>query len=59
MVAFSIATTGLLLVAGTGSLELHIAAHVAFFVALSAYLGLVVGKRLVPRMLPWSRVGGA
>ena len=51
--------TGLLLVAGTGSLELHIAAHVAFFVALAAHLGLVVGKRLVPRMLPWSGARGA
>jgi hypothetical protein len=34
-------------------LSLHVAAHIAFFVALAAHLGMVVGKRLVPRMLPW------
>ncbi len=45
--------TGILLVAGGGMLSLHVAAHVAFFVALAAHLGMVVGKGLVPRMLPW------
>jgi cytochrome b561 len=53
---FVVPATGILLVAGGGNLvRLHIAAHVAFFVALAAHLGMVVGKGLVPRMLPWGR----
>ena len=32
-------------------LPLHVAAHVAFFVALAAHLGMVLGKGLLPRML--------
>ena len=48
--------TGILLVAGDDLLWLHIAAHIAFFVALAAHLGMVVGKRLVPRMLPFGRL---
>jgi cytochrome b561 len=49
--------TGILLVIGTDDLiGVHIAAHAAFFVALAAHLGMVVGKGLVPRMLPWGRL---
>ena len=33
-------------------LPVHIAAHVTFFVALAAHLGLVMRRRLVGRMLP-------
>jgi cytochrome b561 len=44
--------TGLALVLGDDDLlPLHIAAQVAFFAALAAHLGLVLGKRLLPRML--------
>lgn len=44
--------TGLALVLGDDDLlPLHIAAHVAFFAALAAHLGMVLGKRLLPRML--------
>ena len=53
---FVVPATGILLVTGTGDvLDLHIAAHIAFFVALAAHLGMVIGKGLVPRMLPWGR----
>jgi cytochrome b561 len=53
---FVIPVSGLLLVLADGDLlTLHIAAHIAFFVALAAHLGMVVGKGLVPRMLPWGR----
>lgn len=48
--------TGILLVTGSDDLvAVHIAAHVAFFLALAAHLGMVVGRKLVPRMLPWCR----
>lgn len=47
--------TGLALVLGPGGSDglvtLHVAAHVAFFVALGAHLSMVLGKRLLPRML--------
>lgn len=44
--------TGLALVAGDDDLlPLHVAAHVAFFVALGAHLAMVLGRRLLPRML--------
>ena len=44
--------TGLALVLGDDDLlPLHVAAHVAFFVALAAHLGMVLGRRLLPRML--------
>lgn len=44
--------TGLALVLGDDDLlPLHVAAHVAFFVALAAHLSMVLGKRLLPRML--------
>lgn len=53
---FLVPATGILLVAGSGDLVvLHIAAHVAFFLTLAAHLGMVIGKRLVSRMLPWGR----
>jgi cytochrome b561 len=56
---FVVPITGLLLVTGLDeSVLLHVAAHVAFFVALGAHLAMVVGRRLVGRMLPGSR-GGA
>ncbi len=44
---FVIPSTGLLLVLGDDDLlGLHIAAHIAFFVALAAHLGLVLGRGL-------------
>lgn len=44
--------TGLALVLGDDDLlPLHVAAHVAFFVALAAHLGMVLGRRLLPRMV--------
>src|SRR6478736_793312 len=44
--------TGLALVLGDDDLlPLHVAAHVAFFAALAAHLGMVLGRRLLPRML--------
>ena len=44
--------TGLALVLGDDDLlPVHVAAHIVFFVALAAHLGLVLGRRLLPRML--------
>jgi cytochrome b561 len=44
--------TGIALVLGDDDLlPLHVAAHVAFFVALAAHLTMVLGRRLLPRML--------
>lgn len=49
---FVVPLTGLALVLGDDDLlPLHVAAHIAFFVALAAHLAMVIGKRLVPRML--------
>ena len=49
---FVVPATGLALVLGDDDLlPVHVAAHVAFFVALAAHLGMVLGKRLLPRML--------
>src|SRR5262245_40197256 len=49
---FVVPLTGLALVLGDDDLlPVHIAAHVAFFVALAAHLAMVLGKRLVPRMV--------
>ena len=49
---FVVPLTGLSLVLGDDDLlPVHVAAHVAFFVALAAHLGMVIGRRLVPRML--------
>lgn len=49
---FVVPVTGIALVVGSDDLlPLHVAAHVAFFAALAAHLGLVLGRRLVPRML--------
>ena len=53
---FVVPATGILLVVGSDDMVVvHIAAHVAFFLALAAHLGMVIGKKLVPRMLPWGR----
>jgi cytochrome b561 len=48
-----IPATGLVLVLSGEDdlLWLHVAGHVAFFVALAAHVGLTLGKRLLPRML--------
>jgi cytochrome b561 len=48
-----IPATGLALVlSGEDDLVwLHVAAHVAFFVALAVHVGLTLGNRLLPRML--------
>jgi len=50
---FVVPVTGLALVLGKDDdlLPLHVAAHVAFFTALSAHVSMVLGKRLLPRML--------
>jgi len=50
---FVVPLTGLALVAVSDDLvALHIAAHIAFFVALGAHLLLVLRRGLLPRMLP-------
>lgn len=47
-----IPATGLALVLGDDDLlPVHVAAHVAFFVALAAHLAMVLRRRLLPRML--------
>lgn len=44
--------TGLALVLGDDDLlPLHVAAHIGFFAALAAHLGIVARRRLLPRML--------
>ena len=49
---FVVPLTGIALVLGDDDLlALHVAAHVAFFVALASHLAMVLGKRLLPRML--------
>jgi cytochrome b561 len=49
---FAVPLTGLVLVLTDDDLlPLHVAAHVGFFVALTAHVGLVVRRRLLPRML--------
>ncbi len=49
---FAIPITGLTLLLGDDDLlALHVATHVAFFVALAAHVGLVLSRRLLPRML--------
>jgi cytochrome b561 len=49
---FAIPVTGLAVLLGDDDLLwLHIATHVAFFVALAAHVGLVLSRRLLPRML--------
>lgn len=52
---FVVPATGIVLVLGAdgsdGLVALHVAAHVAFFVALAAHLTMVLGRRLLPRML--------
>ncbi|MFD4323950.1 cytochrome b [Nocardioides sp. NPDC058538] len=50
---FVVPITGLALVAFSDDLvALHVAAHIAFFVALGAHLLLVLRRGLLPRMLP-------
>ncbi|NGN94220.1 hypothetical protein G5C66_15920 [Nocardioides sp. KC13] len=52
---FVVPITGLALVAVSDDLvALHVAAHIAFFVALGAHLLLVLSRGLLPRMLPGS-----
>lgn len=49
---FVVPATGIALVAGSEDLlPLHVAGHVAFFVALAAHLVVVLGRRLLPRMI--------
>ena len=50
---FAVPASGLLLVASGEDdlLWLHVTAHLVFFTALAMHLGLVLGKRLLPRML--------
>jgi cytochrome b561 len=53
---FAVPVTGLLLVAGSDDLTwLHVAGHIAFFLALGAHLAMVLGRGLLPRMLPGAR----
>ena len=55
---FVVPATGLALVAVSDDLvPLHVAAHVAFFVALAAHVWLVLRRGLLPRMLPGARAG--
>ncbi len=50
---FLVPATGLALVLGGDDLLwLHIAGHIAFFLTLGAHLTMVLGKGLLPRMLP-------
>src|SRR5262245_62167789 len=49
---FVVPLTGLALVLGDDDwLPLHVAAHIAFFTALAAHVGLVLRRGLLPRML--------
>jgi cytochrome b561 len=55
---FAVPASGLLLVAvDDGPVAVHVAAHICFFVALGAHLAMVLGRRLLPRMLPGGRAG--
>lgn len=49
---FVVPASGLLLVVDRDLVPLHVVAHVCFFVALGAHLAMVLGRRLLPRMLP-------
>lgn len=49
---FVVPLTGLALVLGDDDwLPLHVAAHIAFFTALAAHVGLVLRRGLLPRMI--------
>ena len=49
---FVVPLTGLALVLGDDDvLAVHVAAHIAFFVALAVHVALVLRRRLLPRML--------
>jgi cytochrome b561 len=55
---FVVPATGIALVVGsTDLLPLHIVAHLCFFAALAAHVGVVVRRRVIGRML-WSRPAG-
>ncbi|NYI77441.1 cytochrome b [Nocardioides panzhihuensis] len=50
---FLVPLTGIALVAvSDGLVALHVAAHIAFFVALGAHVLLMLSRGLLPRMLP-------
>ncbi|WP_408895424.1 cytochrome b/b6 domain-containing protein [Nocardioides sp. R1-1] len=49
---FAMPLSGLLLVRGDDLVGVHVAAHVAFYVALAAHLAVVLGNGLLGRMLP-------
>ena len=51
---FVVPLTGIILITSGEDdvLWLHVGAHVAFFLALAAHLGLVLARGLLPRMLP-------
>ena len=51
MLLFVVPATGIVLVASGDDdvLPLHVGAHIAFFVALAAHLGLVLKHQLVDR----------
>jgi cytochrome b561 len=50
---YVVPATGIYLVAvDDGALRLHVLGHIAFFVALAAHLAMVLGRGLLPRMLP-------
>jgi cytochrome b561 len=52
LLLFVIPLSGLWLVfVSDDAVGVHVGAHIAFFVALAAHVGLVLGKRLLPRML--------
>jgi cytochrome b561 len=57
---FVVPLTGIVLITSGDDdvLWLHVGAHVAFFVALAAHVGLVLSKGLLPRMLPSGRSVG-
>lgn len=57
---FVVPASGLALVLVSDDwLPLHVAAHIAFFVALAIHVGIVLRRRVVGRMLPGGRDGGA
>jgi len=52
---FAMPVSGLLLLAGglgDDLVAVHVAAHLAFFAALATHLAVVLGRGLLPRMLP-------
>ncbi|HSX66900.1 cytochrome b/b6 domain-containing protein [Nocardioides sp.] len=49
---FLVPASGLLLLVSDDLVALHVAAHLSFFAALAVHLVVVLGHRLLPRMLP-------